>query len=107
MTERSVDIAVEADRIHREESEGVAPVLALLDVNNVMISHLLPSTVRDQNQHRRGKGFLIAKTIKERKSELLIYSHSLFSPLAVVTMIDLIFHACLHGLIFHSVLYAE
>ena len=50
---------------------------------------------------------LIAKTIKERKSELLIYSHSLFSPLVVVTMIDLICHAYLHGLIFHSVLYAE
>ena len=68
MTERNAGIVVEVDRVLREGSEEVAPVLALLDVSIAMNGHLRLS-VHDQNQPQRKKRFVKVKRIKEERSK--------------------------------------
>ena len=78
MTEKRVGIAVEADRVLREESEEVAHVRVLLDVN--MIGHLRLSAVRNQNHQQRRREYLIKTTRKRRgESREIIHLAGIFS----------------------------
>ena len=71
MTERNAGIVVEVDRVLREESEEVAPVLALLDVSIAMSGHL-PLSVHNQNQSQRRRRFVTVKRTKEERSKCCV-----------------------------------
>ena len=67
MTERNAGIVVEVDRVLQEESEEVAPAIALLDVSIAMNGHL-----RLSNQPQRRKRFVKVKRIKEERSKCCV-----------------------------------